>query len=155
MADDLDENFEIEPEERDDDEDEDEDDDDDMVNEEETQKNGVKLKNVSQTDSKRKRKKKNITEILELKKSDFAKASYAANEFKKILIEYANKKLSSVEKNELGLGSNDISDRLDKMMLKRKKTHSLDVAIQFKKKLAKKLRLLFFDKIIVSFKKRK
>jgi hypothetical protein len=87
----------------------------------------------------KKKKRKNITEILELKKSEMSKASFATREFIKILSEYAQKKLSGVEKNELNLGG-DIDSRLGDMILKRKKTHRLEVGEQFKKKFVKKLR---------------
>lgn len=53
--------------------------------------------------SKKKNKKKNITEMLALKKSEIEQPTYAINEFKKILIKYLNVNLSSVEKNELNL----------------------------------------------------
>lgn len=51
----------------------------------------------------KKNKKKNITEILELKKNEINQPTYAINEFKKSLIKFINVNLSSVEKNELNL----------------------------------------------------
>lgn len=138
MADDLDENFEISeefiPEPRPLDVYE------EIQNVNESEKvNGNDGTNSENVKSRNKR--KNITEILELRKDELSKASYATNEFKKILIDYANKTLCSVEKNELNL-SDDISKRIQKMILKRKKIHQLDVDLQFKKKLSKKIKLV-------------
>ena len=53
--------------------------------------------------SKKANKKKNITEILKLKKNELEQPTYAINEFKKFLIKFLNVNLSSVEKNELNL----------------------------------------------------
>ena len=142
MADDLEENFEIgdefmpsaRPQE---------------VNSSEEEEEEIEEVNKSTTNKRKqaptaeapskKKKRKNITEILELKKSEMSKASFATQEFIKILSEYAQKKLSGVEKNELNLGG-DIDSRLGDMILKRKKTHRLEVGEQFKKKFVKKLR---------------
>ena len=58
-----------------------------------------------QTASSKKKKntKKNITEVLQLNKTELNKPSYIINEFKKILSKYLNDNLSSIEKNELNL----------------------------------------------------
>ena len=145
MADDLDENFEIGEEfipgpaqANSTDEEEEE----DQVVDEPTNKKRKSQSNTTNTSNstnQSKRKKKNITEILELRKNEMSKSSFATREFIKILSDYAQKKLSGVEKNDLNI-STDMDGRLNKMMLKRKKTHRLDVGEQFKKKFAKKLR---------------
>ena len=67
-----------------------------------TLNNNNNNKNNSETPNK-KNKKKNITEILELKKNEISQPTYAINEFKKSLIKFINVNLSSVEKNELNL----------------------------------------------------
>lgn len=146
MADDLDANFEIDdefiPEQRPHELNEDIDgsNSSDETRENSNEKNNVAKRPLdSSSTAKSRRKRKNITEILELKKDELAKASYAINEFKKTLIDYANKKLSSVEKNELNL-KEDMSKRLGKMILKRKKTHKLEIDQQFKKKFLKKIK---------------
>jgi hypothetical protein len=88
---------------------------------------------------KKKSKKLNITEILKLKSAEINKPNYAIDEFKTILIKHINDNLSSVEKNEYNLNSDDVGKRLGKMLLKRKKTYNLPVETQFKKKFNKKL----------------
>jgi hypothetical protein len=149
MADDLDENYEIEnafipkpsvqlngPQ-LDGENDEDEDDD----NEEQDFTENPGLNSSSQAASKKKRKRKNLTEILELKKDELAQASYATDEFIQQATSYINKKLSSVEKNDLNLGDENVTRRLGKMLLNRTKTHHLPVERQFRKKFNKKLAL--------------
>ncbi len=58
---------------------------------------------ATKTSNKKANKKKNITEILKLKKDELERPTYAINEFKKFLIKFINVNLSSVEKNELNL----------------------------------------------------
>lgn len=80
----------------------------------------------SSTSVAKKKKKKNITEILQLKKDELSQPSYATNEFKKHVLKFMNDKLSSVEKNSVGL--NEISltgeevetanEKLEKMIMK-------------------------------------
>lgn len=158
MADDLDENFQIETEfipkiqplsnggggDYVYEEIEEESDDGDESSQNKRQKLDAQSNNKTDSTKKNRRKRKNLTEILELKKNELRKPSYAMNEFEKILADYANKKLSSVEKNELGLiDPNNVDymqQRFSKMFLKRAKTHELPVGVQFGKKLTKKLR---------------
>ena len=89
-------------------------------------------------ESKKKRhKKKNITEILKIReKTQKNQPSFPIKEFKRVLLKYLNENLSSVEKNDLNLST---EERLDKMILKRKTTHLLEFHEQFKKKFDKKL----------------
>lgn len=64
----------------------------------------------------KKKKKKNITEILQLKKDELSQPSYATNEFKKHVLKFMNENLSSVEKNAIGFNEvcllNKISSNL-------------------------------------------
>ena len=59
------------------------------------------IKSSSDDSEKKKKKKKNITEILKLKKDEFTQPAYATNEFKKFFFKFMNEKLSSVEKNAI------------------------------------------------------
>lgn len=115
MADDLDENFQIEEDFLPNNE-ADEDDLDEI-------KNSITLENsFSKTKTK---KKKNITEILKLRENELKKASFANKEFKSILLKYIKKNLSSVEKMDMGLvqeadNSDDVINcELNKMLIKR------------------------------------
>lgn len=155
MADDLDENFEISeefipeprPQELSDESDNDANDEPLENLDDRLPQKRKAIDSRTQAQERKRHKRKNITEILKLRKSELAKASYAINEFTKILVDFANKKLSSVEKNDLNL-LGDMSEKIHKMILKRKKTHRLQVQLQFKKKLAKKIRFGFRANII-------
>lgn len=153
MADDLEENFIIEDSFKPALNAADEDEDDESVTETETEK-PTKKKNPPTRDetngAAKKRKRKNLGDILELKKDQLNKSSYATNEFVKLITDHVNKKLSSVEKKELNLMPEDSDDvqasaeymrkRLLKMLLKRAKTHRLTVESQFHRKMGRKLR---------------
>lgn len=99
--------------------------------------------------SKKKNKKKNITEMLALKKSEIEQPTYAINEFKKILIKYSNVNLSSVEKNELNLSEvsltgepvESVDEKLEKIILKRNKLSHLPFDEQFNQKFNDKLQV--------------
>ena len=115
MADDLDENFQIEenflPSETVEE--------DDFSNED---------KKLTESDPKKSKvkKKKNITEILKLKQNELKKASLANKELKSILIKYIKTNLSSIEKMDLNfIKEGDRSDLamnsvLNQMLIKRK-----------------------------------
>lgn len=76
-------------------------------------------------------KKKNITEILELKKDELNKPSYAYNEFKQQMCKFINENFSSVEKNEFNMNQ-DLDSHLNEMIVKRtKKRSKLDFHDQF------------------------
>lgn len=103
--------------------------------------------NSSNLNKKKRRKKKNITEILKLREHLKIKPSQPINELVGILIKYMNENLSSVEKNDLNLATNDemnipVEKRLKEMILKRKKTYKLSIEDQFKIK---------FNKILSKF----
>ncbi len=61
------------------------------------------ISDTSKASNKKANKKKNITEILKLKKNEIEQPTYAINEFKKLLVKFIKVNLSSVEKNELNL----------------------------------------------------
>lgn len=85
-----------------------------------------------------KKKKKNITEILELKKNDLNKPSYASNEFKNSLKKFINENLSSVEKNEFNLHE-DLDTKLDELIVKRTQVSKLQFEQQFESFFSSKL----------------
>lgn len=85
-----------------------------------------------------KKKKKNITEILELKKNDLNKPSYASNEFKNSLKKFINENLSSVEKNEFNLHE-DLDTKLDELIVKRTQVSKLPFEQQFESFFSSKL----------------
>lgn len=85
----------------------------------------------------KKRKKKNITEILELKKDEFNDPNYSRNEFKKMLTNHIEKNLSTVEKQSLNL--ND--DSIEKIILKTNKLYK-SIGKAVKAKLSKKFDIL-------------
>lgn len=103
--------------------------------------------------NRRRPKKKNITEILALKKDELEQPTYAVNEFKKCLLKYINVNLSSVEKNELNLNEvsltgepvETIENKLEKLILKRNKISHLPFDEQFNAKFNDKL-ALFLEK---------
>lgn len=135
MADDLDENYQLDDEFMpssepclfDDEAEEDEKEQHDIEQDEP----GPQVKNNKQrpSDSKskqkanenKKTKKKNITEILKLKEKELNKASFATREFKAIVQKHINNNLSSIEKTEFNLidETSGLSN-LNKFILKRK-----------------------------------
>lgn len=142
MADDLDENFSIEeeflPEPRP--QEVDDDNDNELVEEKPSESSSSSSSSLKKSQQRNRR--KNIHEILELRKDELSRPAYPNDEFTKLLVDYASKKLSSVERNTLDLGADTeaMSKKISKMLLKRGKTHSLEIGLQFKKKIAKKLR---------------
>ncbi|CAF0849740.1 unnamed protein product [Brachionus calyciflorus] len=82
--------------------------------------------NEEKSKSEIKTKKKNITEILKLKEKELSKASFATKEFKTLIQKHVSSNLSSVEKMEFDLidesdsSKNKINTQLNKMILKRK-----------------------------------
>ncbi len=84
-----------------------------------------------------KTKKKNITEILEIKKKELNKPSYAYDEFKRILTKFIVDNLSSVERKDFGLNEN-LNEKLDELIVKRTKTSKLPFEQQFEKFFSKK-----------------
>ena len=149
MADDLDENYQLEK-----DLSSSENETEDDVEEEEEPKLGaapVKFDKNSQPSSKqvenaknsnkKKNKKKNITEILKLKGSEISKPKFAVEEFKKIIKKYLNENLSSVEKNDLKLSGDpdELNSKLDNLIMKRGKISKLKLDEQFNKKFNNKL----------------
>lgn len=128
-------------------------------------KDGVKKKPKSELDSiakessthseksnsNKKKKKMNITELISREGSKLNSWLYIKNEFKKALLKYINDNLSSVEKNDLNLtmhgnDASSIEKRLNKMLLKlskkNNKKRNLSFAKKFKLKFNKKLQLL-------------
>lgn len=99
------------------------------------------------SDKNKKNKKKNITEILKLKKDELSEPTYAINEFKRHLCKYIKTNLSSVERNELNLSEvsldgeqvESIDEKLEKIILKRKKISNLPMEEQFNAKFGDKL----------------
>lgn len=97
----------------------------------------------------KKNKKKNITEILKLKKDELSRPTYAINEFKKHLVKYINVNLSSVEKNDLNLSEvsltgeavETLDEKLEKIILKRNKICNLPFNEQFNEKFNDKIGL--------------
>jgi hypothetical protein len=85
----------------------------------------------------KKQKKKTITEILEIHKDEINKPSYARNELIRILDAHIDKNLSIVEKNDLNL-SQDSHKYLNKIILKRKFI-KLSLCKQFERKFDKKI----------------
>ena len=137
MADDLEENFEIE---------------ESYLNKKRPQNNDLEAEFDVQpagedVKSAKKQKKKTITEILEIHKDEINKPAYARNELLKILSEHIDKKLSVVEKNDLNL-NNNANEYLNKLILKRKFVH-LALNKQFERKFDKKMqKYLKLDKKI-------
>ena len=84
---------------------------------------------------KKRRRKKNITEILKLRENSIMKPSLPNSEFRDILIKHMNEKFSTIEKNDLGPYIDDLKRRL----LKRNKAHKLSAENQFVKKFSNKL----------------
>ncbi|RNA37002.1 CMSS1 isoform X1 [Brachionus plicatilis] len=116
MADDLDENFQIEEDFLPSDQIA-----DDLISDEPETFANTETKSI-----KSKTKKKNITEILKLKQNEFDRPSFANKEFKSMLLKYIKTNLSSVEKMDFNLtrdtDSSDaaINSQLNKMLIKRK-----------------------------------
>jgi protein CMS1 len=147
MADDLDENFELDDEKFtpsnssniNDDESIDED-------EEKSQplkkKTKIAFKETNSSAKIKKNKKKNITEILNLNRKEINKPNYATEEFKKILVKHLNEKLSSVEKNLLNLNEDnqDLDEAISNIIMKRNsKISHLPIEKQFDEKFNEKI----------------
>lgn len=85
--------------------------------------------------SAKKRKRLNITEILELKKDELNRPDYCVNEFKQLLLKHMDKSFSNVERIDLNLHADadagcTTSDKLSKYLIKRAKTSVSQSAAQ-------------------------
>lgn len=135
MADDLEENFQIE---------------DEYIKKHDINRNNIEQdviefddeinednNELKDSNKKKKSKKKTITEILALKKNEVNKPAYIRNELKRLLNEYILKNLSVIEKTDLNLNNNeDLSVYLDNLIMK--STVKGDLATQIKRKYLKK-----------------